>query len=248
MDTMQINKSIFRIDTGLLLEVIKSIKDLIGEVTFNIDSSGLNIIETDPSNVTMINVVIDKIKFIELTDKNTEITLNVDSLYKALKDNKKTDVSFNIENDTLLLSFSNDINTILRLINNEDRTKQKLPDLSFKTIIEITTKKLKEIIKTFSNVGDSILIEVVDNKLIFSSSNDLKESSNITLSTNNLNYYLKIDGDNTKCKYSLEYLIKFIKANFTEVTKLKLSEDYPLNYMQEFEGFKIGYILAPRIE
>ena len=52
-----------------------------------------------------------------------------------------------------------------------------------------------------------------------------------------------------KSKYSLEYLMKFIKASkICEKVKLRYSDDYPLRIDFPGEKMGIGFVLAPRVE
>ena len=60
---------------------------------------------------------------------------------------------------------------------------------------------------------------------------------------------VEIVAEDAKSKYSLEYLMKFIKAKvFADKVTLKFSNDYPLR--MDFAGQKmgIGFVLAPRVE
>ena len=52
-----------------------------------------------------------------------------------------------------------------------------------------------------------------------------------------------------KSKYSLEYLIKFIKAaKISSKVRLSYSDDYPMRLDFPGEKMGIGFILAPRVE
>ena len=58
----------------------------------------------------------------------------------------------------------------------------------------------------------------------------------------------RIEGDG-KAKYSLEYLMKFIKAGkIAGKVIVNFSEDYPLRLDFAGEHMGIGFILAPRVE
>ncbi len=58
----------------------------------------------------------------------------------------------------------------------------------------------------------------------------------------------KIEGIG-KSKYSLEYLMKFIKAaKISESVVIKFADDYPLKLDFPGEKMGIGFVLAPRVE
>jgi DNA polymerase III sliding clamp (beta) subunit (PCNA family) len=52
-----------------------------------------------------------------------------------------------------------------------------------------------------------------------------------------------------KSRYSLEYLMKFIKASkISERVVVNFSEDYPLRLDFPGEKMGMGFVLAPRVE
>ena len=59
----------------------------------------------------------------------------------------------------------------------------------------------------------------------------------------------KIEAENCKSKYSLEYLQKFIKGSkLSEKTILKFANDHPLKMEIRTEGMELDFVLAPRVE
>jgi len=59
----------------------------------------------------------------------------------------------------------------------------------------------------------------------------------------------KIEGENSRAKYSLEYLQKFMKgAKLCEKTLLFFAEDHPLKIEFKTQGMELAFVLAPRVE
>ena len=59
----------------------------------------------------------------------------------------------------------------------------------------------------------------------------------------------KIQGENCKSKYSLEYLQKFMKgAKLCDKTLLKFADDHPLKLEFKTQSMELSFILAPRVE
>jgi len=59
----------------------------------------------------------------------------------------------------------------------------------------------------------------------------------------------KIEAENCKAKYSLEYLQKFLKgAKLIEKTLLSFAEDHPLKVQFKTDYLELSFILAPRVE
>jgi hypothetical protein len=60
---------------------------------------------------------------------------------------------------------------------------------------------------------------------------------------------VKIEAEECKSKYSLEYLQKFMKgAKVSEKTILNFANDHPLKMEIRTEHMELSFILAPRVE
>ena len=59
----------------------------------------------------------------------------------------------------------------------------------------------------------------------------------------------KIQAEDCKARYSLEYLQKFLKgAKIVDKTILHFADDHPLKIVFRTEGMLLEFVLAPRIE
>jgi len=241
---METQELLFKIDVKTLLDVIRTLKEFLTEVRFNLNNDGLKITELDPANVCLIDITLNKYKFIQLTEeeKVKAYGINTDWLYNALKENKKENVEITTQDNKLYLKFDNGINSEVNLIDIEQE-KKDIPELEFKTEMTIDSKRLKEILKHFCSNSDSIVFNSLKDSFKIYSDKGLNDSE-IKL---NLDEVL-INGEEVKSKYSTEYLSKFIKVIFSDKTILKFNTDSPLIFEQEEEGLKVIYILAPRVE
>jgi len=236
---------LFKIDVKYLFAICKNLKDLITEVRFNLDKNGLKIVEIEPANICLIDVVLNKGLFQQLEiEDNKTFGLNVDNLYNILKEQKKQDVKVYQNNigsaDKLIFSFSNGFKSELCLIDIET-DKKNIPIMEHKTEVTLKSKRFKEIIKNCVNVADALIIEKKDDDVFF-----IAEGLNrteIKLQPDEV----RATGENSKSKYSLEYLNKFIKELISENVTLKFNNDYPLIVEYNIPYFKINYLLAPRI-
>jgi len=60
---------------------------------------------------------------------------------------------------------------------------------------------------------------------------------------------VKIEAENCKSRYSLEYLQKFSKgAKLCNKTILNFANEHPLKIEFKSEHFELSFILAPRVE
>lgn len=237
---------IFKTETIKLYAMAKNINELVKEFKIQVLSEGLRIMEIDPANVCLIDVVLNKEEMpVYNYEKKAVYCLNAEDFYKILKDNKKTDVNFYIDEERkkAVFGFSNGSKSELPLIDSDSDIKP-IPELDFKGKIEIEAKKFKEIIKNLSNIGESVKIDFnsEENYLIFSA----KEGENKTEIKLNSDEVL-INGT-AKSIYSLEYLSKMIKEQIGEKVILCLNSDRPLMVRYEASKyFKINFLLAPRI-
>lgn len=236
---MEEKEFLFKIETKTLIDVVKSVKEITTEARFNLNRKGLRITELDPSNVCLVDLNIDKGEFYELTDREEvkEYGLNFEDFYKKLKENKKHEVEVKQKEDKLYLNFSNGLNSEITLID-VGQEKKDIPEIETSTEIKINTKRLKEVLKHFCSNSDSVIFENNEKEFkIFS-----EEGDNISLND------VEIKGENSRSKYSTEYLKKFIKNDFSEDTYLKFYTEYPLVFEQKTDTIKLNYYLAPRIE
>lgn len=244
--TKQNNEFLFKTNVNLILDITKVLNSLISESTLKINKEGLKINEYDSANVCLINIEINKYQFIDLTEKELikEYTINIKDLYKILKENKKREVSFyyDNENNKLNLMFNNGLKSELSLIDSEKEQKYD-PIIDHYTKINLSSSKLKEIIKHFNSIKENVIFETDDNIFkIFSNSE--KSKTEIILNEDEI-YTNKYS---SRSKYSTEYLNKFLNVLFTDKIVLKFSNTYPLLIEQKTDNFKINYILAPIID
>ena len=59
----------------------------------------------------------------------------------------------------------------------------------------------------------------------------------------------RIEAENCKSRYSLEYLQKFVKAaKLSQKTLLQFADDHPLKIDFKTEILELSFLLAPRVE
>ena len=234
---------LFKIDVKTLLDITKILKEFLMEVRLNLNNESLKITELDPANICLIDITLDKQRFIQLTKEKKVKTygINIEWLSNALKENKKENVEITTQDKKLYLRFDNGINSEVSLIDLEQE-KTKSPELEFKTEITIDSKRLKEILKHFCSNSEGVVFNSLSDGFKIYSEKDLNDSE-IKLNLDEV----KISGEEVKSKYTTEFLSKFIKGIFSDKTILKFAEDHPLRFEQEEENLKVVYILAPRV-
>ncbi|OYT35415.1 MAG: hypothetical protein B6U87_00360 [Candidatus Aenigmarchaeota archaeon ex4484_52] len=246
------NNSVFK-------DAINAINELVDEGKLKFTKDGLNIKETDPTMISMIDFNFGKENFekYDIADEQ-EIPISFSQLNLILKRMSA--------NDKLFIKNEKDKNYLELTINKENSKKfsipvldledKKLPDinLEFKAIIEINKTILTESILDAVVIGETLVFAADKNKLSFFCSEDMNKLE-IDLDKKDKNVFsfeFKEDKlDTIKSKYSLEYLKKIEKAGkISDIVKLELGNDYPIRitYSNKEKNISISYVLAPRVE
>lgn len=230
---------------ALLVKPIELISDLVMEVRIKINEVGLSIVAVDPANVAMVGFVLPRTAFSQFEAGEEVLGINLDNLKRILK-RCGTGSSLVLEKkDNLLeIQIQNRIKRIftLNLIDIESSDKE-MPQLEYSSRIEINSIDFIASIEDCAIVSDACSFVINDGKFIIQSKGLNSAVSEFTSDE------VKIEAEDCKSKYSLEYLQKFIKGSkLSEKTILKFSEDHPLKIEIRSEGMELSFILAPRVE
>ena len=130
----------------------------------------------------------------------------------------------------------------MNLIEIETEEKE-MPSLEYTSRVEINSVDLIDSIEDCLVVSDSCSFIIQEGKFVIES-----KSMNSAMSEFSGDE-AKIEAENCKSKYSLEYLEKFMKgAKLVEKTILNFSEDHPLKMIIKSEHMELNFLLAPRVE
>ena len=238
------------VEPKLLKESIAIISELVTETQIHLSKDQLEVTAMDPANVAMVLFKMPQNSFAEYNvDKDTTIAINLNNFKQILKRAKNTDVLSleKAENKLKITLKEKSTRTFyLPLIDIEDK-QQKVPDLEFKSEVELESGFLNEAVEDVDIVGESVTFATQDGKFKVSATGDLSNAEVIM----NPDEDVKIKGnENHKSKYSTEYLKKMIHGSkLASTATLKFSNDYPLFLeYKEQDRLSLGFILAPRVE
>ena len=235
-----------KLDNPLLLsKVIDIISELVMEVRIRFNEFGLSISAIDPANVAMINFKLPKSSFSQFETGEEVLGVNLDSLKRILKrcgtgsslilEKKENFLSIQIQ-DRIKRNFS------LNLIEVETEEKQ-MPELEYTARIEMNSIDLIDSIEDCKVVADACSFIVREGKFIIEAKGINSARSEFSGDE------AKIEAEQCKSKYSLEYLEKFMKgAKLVEKTVLNFAEDHPLKMNIKSEHMDLSFLLAPRVE
>ncbi len=232
-------------DPSSLSKVIDVISELVTEVRLKVNEFGMSIIAIDPANVAMVRFKLPKSSFSQFETGNEVLGINLDSLKKILKRCtngtslilEKKDNFLNIQIlDRIKRNFS------LNLIEIESAEKE-IPTLDYSARVEISSLDL------VSSIEDCIVVSDACS-FITSKGSFIVESKGLNSARSEFSGdEAKIEAEECKSKYSLEYLQKFMKgAKLAEKTNLSFANDHPLKIDIKTEHMELNFLLAPRVE
>lgn len=232
----------------LISKAIELISELVIEVKIKFNEFGMSITAMDPANVALVCFKIPKTGFSQFdlgTDSEEVLGVNLDNLKKILKrcgasgnlilSKKENMLEIKIQ-DRIQRNFS------LNLIEVESEEKE-MPDLEYSSKIQINSVDLIDSIEDCVVVADACGFIIENGKFIIEAKGLNSARSEFSGDE------AKIEAEDCKARYSLEYLQKFMKAaKLCEKTNLKFANDHPLRLDFKADNIELNFILAPRVE
>ncbi len=240
-------------DSKLFKDSINLIGELVNEGVFTISKEGLKLIAMDPANVAMIIFQMLPSAFSQFNlQRETKVGLSIDKLKGVLRrvtGSEKLILSveesqFNLE---IIGNYKRRFTLPLLDIEQGDI---RIPNLEFTSKVELKSDALKDGVEDVSIISDSITLIAMQKSFIMKSAAESSEVV-IELTPSNSEALVNLEvSQESKSKYSTEYLAKMIKASkIAETLTLNFKKDYPLklDYVV-LDKLKISFILAPRVE
>jgi len=230
---------------AMLSKAVEIISDIVTEVRIKVNEFGMSIAAIDPANVAMVGFKLPKSAFSEFVVGQEVLGVNLDNLKRILKRcGNSSSLIIEKKENLLSIQIQDKIkrNFTLSLIEIEGEDKE-LPSLEFSSRVEIDSGDLIASIEDCVVVADSCSFIINEGKFII----EAKElnSARSEFSGDEA----KIEAENCKSKYSLEYLQKFMKgAKICDKIIINFANDHPLKMEFKTEHMELSFILAPRVE
>lgn len=229
----------------ILSDAISLISEIVTEVRIKLQPEGISIVAVDPANVAMVLFKVPKESFSQY-EAGTDIWgVNLDDLKRILKRaTSSASVVFEQDENRLKVTIFDKVkrNFTLSLIEVESEDKEE-PALEFASTVEMPSNSFAQAIEDCAVVADSCSLSTGADLFIIQGSGSLN-SAKAEFSSDEAT----IQGL-ANSKYSLQYLIKFIKAQrISDKVSIKYSDNYPLRLDFPGEKIGIGFVLAPRVE
>jgi len=229
----------------LLADAVSIISEIVTEVRIKLTEDGLSIVAVDPANVAMVVFKLPKSSFSQYEHGSESWGVNLADLRLILRRaSSSSSLVFEQDENRLKISIFDKVKRIFHLSLIEiDSEEKEEPKLNFNCKIEILSDHFIKGVEDCSIVADSCSFVVGSGFFILEASGSLNSAR-----TEFSGDEAKIEGTG-RSKYSLEYLIKFIKAGkISDKVKISFSDDYPLRLDFAGDSMGIGFILAPRVE
>lgn len=232
-------------DPRLLSEAIGIISGVVSEVRIKLLEDGMSIIAVDPASVALVIFKLPKESFSQYDAGNEVWGVNLEDLKKILKRaGAMASIVFEEEDGKLKISIFDKIKRVFKLalidVSSEDKD---VPELNFGARVEMSVGSFSEAIEDANVVADSCSFILTEEMFRVSGSGNLN-SAQADFSGEDVEMF-----GVGKAKYSLDYLMKFIKASkISERVVVNFSDDYPLKLDFPGEKMGIGFVLAPRVE
>jgi len=235
-----------KLDKPLVLsKAVEIISELVTEVRIKFSEFGLSIVAIDPANVAMVGFRLGKSVFSQFESGEEVIEINLDNLKQILKrcgsgsslilEKKENLLSIQIQ-DRIKRNFT------LSLIDIESEEKE-LPNLEYSSKVEIDSIDLIASIEDCAIVADACSFVINEGKFVIEAKG--LNSARSEFSSDEA----KIEAENCKARYSLEYMQKFMKAaKLCDKSILQFADDHPLKMEFRTEYMDLVFILAPRVE
>lgn len=232
-------------DPSLLSKIIEVISELVTEVRIKVNEFGMSITAIDPANVAMVRFKLPKSAFSQFESENEVLGINMDSLKKILRRcNSGTSLILEKKDNFLNIQVQDRIrrNFSLNLIEIEGQEKE-MPTLDYSTRVEISSPDLISAIEDCIVVSDACSFKINKDEFVIEAKGLNSARSEFSKDE------AKIEAEECKSKYSLEYLQKFMKgAKLCEKTILNFANDHPLKIDIRTEHMELNFLLAPRVE
>jgi proliferating cell nuclear antigen len=232
-------------DPKLMSDAISIISEIVSEVRIKLLEDGMSIVAVDPANVALVIFKLPKESFSQYDAGNEVWGVNLGDLKKILKRAGASGSIVFAEAEgklkiTIFDKVKRTFNLALIEVLGEDK---EIPELNFGARVEMDSFGFSQAVEDANVVADSCTFNMKDGVFSVGGSGNLN-SAEAEFSGEKMELF------GTGCsKYSLEYLMKFIKtAKISPKVVVNFSDDYPLRLDFPGEQMGIGFVLAPRVE
>lgn len=239
-------------ETGLVINCISSIAELIDEAVFKITKKGIGLIATDRAMVAVVDLAISANAFEKYdTDKDYAIGLNIGNFLSVLKRAGVNDkITFNLQKDKfeIIMENSSRRRFLIPLLDLSQEEVPPVEQLEFSSKVQIKPDVLQSGIEDAEVVADSVLFEASPEKFEMRAEGDVSQTQLELEKGNEALISLKTT-EKVRSRYPLDYLKKMIKgAKIADAVSIDWGQDFPMRLgFKTADKVSLTFILAPRV-
>jgi len=227
------------------------ISDLVLEGTFVFKKDYMELVALNSNNVVMVIFRLLATNFEKygiVEEKQISLSLeHFNSVLKSCDDKAKLVLDISNSNKLRIVSDGKTKKEFeLSLIDFNDDNLQKIPNLTFPIKIVTSSSNFTSAINDLNFLEEGVLFKIENNEFfIEGKTNTMAGKINFKENTD-----IKSEGKDTFCKYSIDYLKKFTRADkLVNNVELSFNSDYPIKIEYKLvDRLLLGFILAPRGE
>jgi len=260
-DDMSRYKFLFKtVQSGAIRTLIEALKEILTDVNFEIDDSGVKIIAMDSSHVALIYMKLLAPHFEKFyCEKPMTCGISMIRLFKLLKTMSP--------NDSLCMFITHLQPSDLQIhIETGDKgfrhkfslklmdlymDKVQVPPAEFSSVLRIPSCDFQKLCRDMNNLSDEIEIKSSGNQLIFSIDNDWMSQETIMSESNEggIQYLQNLSPDEViQGVFSIKKLVLFTKCtNLCQNIEIYLKNDYPVIIKYNIANLgEVKFCLAPK--
>lgn len=238
-----------RIDNPVYFtKAIEIISELVSEVRIKLNEYGMSITAIDPANVALVSFRLPRSAFSQFEAGQETIGINLDDFKRILKrSSSKSSLILEKQENRLEIKIDDKIRrkfglNLIEVEGEEIDFEEKVSRMEFSSKVEVNSEDFIASIEDCSVVADACSFIVENGKFII-------EAKEMNSAKTEFSDEVQISGENSKSRYSLEYLTKFMKASkLTDKTSIQFANDHPLGMHIKVDSIELSFILAPRVE
>lgn len=237
-------------------KVINATSNLVDEICFEVDETGIKASAMDPSHVALVSMAMPKEVFENYEGDIHDIGIDLEALKKIMargKGDEKLILDLDEEKNKLNVTFKSNVTRKFSIaLYDVSSSNLKVPDISYPNQVSIKAGAFVEALKDAELVNDHITLKMDKDSFIVYSKGDLNQSE--TVFDSNLEDDEKTIAEfnmsePSRSTFNLAYLKDLTKSTAAEdLLKIYLGSDMPVKIEYEVSGSKLVFLLAPRIE
>tara|TARA_Y100000389_G_scaffold204201_1_gene255520 strand:- start:12300 stop:13070 length:771 start_codon:yes stop_codon:yes gene_type:complete len=241
------------VQTNAIRILFESLKNILSDVNFKADKSGLKLTAIDGTSIAIVNLILNSEKFEEYICENSiNMGISLASVFKILKGIKNTDtISFTIlksdPTNMLLISQNSDKRSVIRSkikLLDMDEKIYNIPDIHFDSYITMPSSDFQTYISDLSNISSEIEIKTNSDNMTMIAKGDFAEQS---ITINETNDKISDKKNENSGLYNIKYIQLFTKStNLCGTVEIYLKTNYPLTILYNVANLGVlKYCLAP---